>query len=117
MIDTEKYDADTVKKIYALYNRGFNEEELALILNEKSIISGIVCRIYSVSDKILKYNLEIDEDLDYNKILQSKDKATIDNCIVTRFNELKSKLNDNEDLKSDIEFIIKEAINVYSNEM
>lgn len=117
MLEINKHEEDAVKKVFELSNRGFNDKEIACILNDKSVISGIACRIDSLLDRLVDFDLKIDEDIDYKKILQSKDKDTIDNYIVNKFNELKNNLNDeNSDLLEDIEFILNETVKIYSNE-
>ena len=45
MMKVDEKAAEVVRKIFELHNRGFNENEIAVILNNSSVIKGIIYRL------------------------------------------------------------------------
>ena len=110
MLQVNENEKIAVNKIFELRSRGFNSEEISCVLNDRNVISGIICRIEMLSDKMLNYDIDIDKELDYKNILQSRDKDAIEE-LLSKFREYKKYL----DIK-EIDFIIAEARKLYMEE-
>lgn len=112
MLKINEDESKLVKKVFELYNRGYKEDEIAIILNKKNIAYGLIYRIGKINIKIDDYeiNIVIDEKNEFEDILKNNKKDKF-NEIIKRLDSLlenKKIIKNKEHFEDDINFLIKE---------